>query len=216
MPIQINLLSEAQAEEEFRRRDPVKRAIFIGALLVVLSLVWFSSKWLEYVLTKGQLAQIQNEIQTRTNGYTEVVVNVAKINEMQKKIKALQMLSAARFLQGNLMNAVQTVYTPNVQLMRMRVDQTYSVQQPSTNNATSGSATERVFLFLDAKDSSANPGDQVSRFKSALAQQDYFRTRLDVTNGVRVSNISSIQTATENGKPFVNFTIECHFQDQKR
>ena len=46
MPIRINLLSEALAEEDLRRRDPVKRAIFIGVFLVALSLVWFSSTWL--------------------------------------------------------------------------------------------------------------------------------------------------------------------------
>jgi len=42
MPIRLNLLAEAQAAEEARRRDPVKRAIWIGALLVSVVLVWSS------------------------------------------------------------------------------------------------------------------------------------------------------------------------------
>jgi hypothetical protein len=216
MPIQINLLAEAQAEEDLRRRDPVKRAIFLGALFVVLSLVWFSSKWLVYVVANGQLAQIENDIQSHTNQYNEVVGNIKKINDMQKNLTALQTLNGARFLQGNLMNALQTVYVPNVQLMRIRVNQTYSVQPASTNNVTDGSATERIVLFLDARDSSASAGDQINHFKSAISQQDYFKTYLDTTNGVRASNISSPQVATEGGKPFVNFTLECHFQDKKR
>ena len=40
MPIHINLLAEAQAAEELRRHDPVKRAIFIGISLVVVALMW--------------------------------------------------------------------------------------------------------------------------------------------------------------------------------
>lgn len=52
MPIRINLLNEALAEEDMRRRDPVKRAIFIGVFLVAVSLVWFSSAWLEFKLTQ--------------------------------------------------------------------------------------------------------------------------------------------------------------------
>jgi len=58
MPIRINLLAEALAEEDLRRRDPVKRAIFIGAFLVALSLVWFSSTWLESMLQKKSLSLI--------------------------------------------------------------------------------------------------------------------------------------------------------------
>ena len=36
----INLLAEAQAAEELRRRDPVKRATWLGAFLVAAILAW--------------------------------------------------------------------------------------------------------------------------------------------------------------------------------
>jgi hypothetical protein len=42
MPIRLNLLAEAQAAEDFRRRDPVKRGIGLAALLVALMLVFSS------------------------------------------------------------------------------------------------------------------------------------------------------------------------------
>ena len=35
MPIRLNLLAEAQAAEEARRRDPVKRAVWMAALIIV-------------------------------------------------------------------------------------------------------------------------------------------------------------------------------------
>lgn len=39
MPIRINLLAEAQAAEEMRRKDPVKRSIWIGGFIVFLTLL---------------------------------------------------------------------------------------------------------------------------------------------------------------------------------
>ena len=40
MAIHINLLAESQALEEMRRRDPVKRAIWVGAIVGALVLAW--------------------------------------------------------------------------------------------------------------------------------------------------------------------------------
>jgi hypothetical protein len=216
MPIQINLMAEALAAEDQRRRNPVKRAIYIGALLVALSLVWYSSTWVEQVSLKAQLNQIKNNIETRTKEYNEVQANRKKSAEAQKRLDALQQLSASRLLQGNLMNAVQQVYVPNVQLLRMQVNQTYSQkelpgQKPGTPNKV-GSCTERTILLIDAKDTSANPGDQVNKYRDALAKLDYFKTNLNPTNAVRLTGPP--QQGTAEGKQFVQFTIECRFNEK--
>src|SRR5580692_6815825 len=99
MPIRINLLAEALAEEDLRRRDPVKRAIYGGAFVVALSLVWFSSIWLTFMLEKEKLNQIQAEIQMHTNDYAQVLTNTKKMGEIKKRMDALDQLSEARFLQ---------------------------------------------------------------------------------------------------------------------
>ena len=223
MAIRINLLAEALAAEDLRRRDPAKRAIFIGALLVALTLVWSSSLMLKGMLAKKDLAQVQSEIQTRTNEYDRVQANTKKISDAQLKLDDLQKLSAARFLQGNLLNALQQTTVPGVQLIRLRVDQTYSYtegtkSQTNRFGVVAGrppTATERVVVTLDAKDSSANPGDQVNKFKDAVAAQSYFQALLDKTNGVRLTSLSPPQTGPD-GKPYVLFTLECHYLDQNR
>src|SRR5882672_2589375 len=112
MPIRINLMAEALAEEDLRRRDPVKRAIFMGSFLVVLSLVWFSSTWLEYMMAKKGLTTVQEQIQTRTNEFAQVQLDLKKIADTQKRLDSLQKLATTRFLQGNLMNALQQLYIP--------------------------------------------------------------------------------------------------------
>jgi hypothetical protein len=221
MPIRINLLADALADEDLRRRDPVKRAIFIGAFLVALSLVWFSSTWLEYMIEKNGLSQIETEIQAHTNDYAQVQNNLKKISETQQRMAALDRLSAARFLQGNLLNTLQTTYVPNVQLSRLRLDQSYSVT-PGTPARTTANGkipgqppaiTEHIMLTLDAKDFSPNPGDQVNHFKDALIRQDFFKPKIDPANGIRLASLSSLQSPGDS-KPFVMFTLECRFLDK--
>lgn len=222
MPIRINLLAEALAEEDLRRRDPVKRTIYGGAFFVALSLVWFSSTWLSYMVDKGTLNRIEATIQNHTNDYALVQSNLKKIDEVKKRIDALDQLTTARFLQGNLMNALQQTYVPNVQLSRFQLEQSYSAS-PAIASITNAlghvipgrppSITQHIVLTMDAKDFSPNPGDQVNHFKDALLKQDYFSHNLDATNSVRLSGLSALQTPGE-GKPFVMFTLECRFLDR--
>ena len=135
----------------------------------------------------------------------------------------MSQLNTNRFLQGNLLNALQQIYVPNVQLTRLRVDQTYIIKDATPAQTTEaggaparpGTSTERIVLTLDARDSSPNPGDQVNHFKEAFAKLGYFKAVLDPTNGVRLLNLSAPQTSW-NSKPFVQFTLESRFPDKTR
>jgi len=223
MPIRINLLAEALIAEDLRRRDPAKRAIFGGALLVALALVWSSSLMLKEMLAKKDLNQVQGAIQSHTNEYDRIMASTKTIADAENKLQSLKKLSDARFLQGSLLNGLQQTCVPNVQLTRLRVDQDYiytegTASQTTRNGVISGrppTITERVMVTLDAKDSSANPGDQVNKFTDAVAQQSYFQSMLDKTNGVRLANLSAPQTGFD-GKPYVSFTLECRYPNQTR
>jgi hypothetical protein len=220
MAIRINLLAEALAAEDLRRRDPVKRALFGGAFFVALSLVWFSSIWLTFVVEKQKLNQIDAEIQQHTNDFAKVQNNLKKITDLQTRMDDLDQLAAARFLQGGLLNALQQTYVTNVQLSHLRVDQscTATTAVPAKTNSFGvvpgrpPAVTEHVALTLDARDFSANPGDQVEHFKNTLLQQEYFNARLQ-TNGVRLSALSALQTPMDS-KPYVIFSLECRFTDR--
>jgi hypothetical protein len=223
MPIHINLLAEAQIAEDLRRRDPVKRAIFAGAFFVALALVWSSSLQLEAMIAKEDLTQVQAEIQARTNDWQNVLADQKKVSEAQAKLAALQQLSSARFLQGNFLNALQQLSLSGVQLTRVRLDQSYfnvagSSSQTENNHTTPGhpaTATEKIVVSLDARDFSANPGDQVDKFKVVLASQDFFKAILSKTNGVQLTSLSPPQNGPD-GKPYVLFTLECDLPEQTR
>lgn len=212
MPIRINLLAEAQAAEDLRRRDPVKRVIVVGILLLGAMVVWSSTLQLKVMMANSTLSQAQFQINSNTNAYQTALTSQAAIAVTKTKIADLKKLTRDRMLQGNLLNALQKINVDNVQLMRLKVDQAYVA------NGKAGkvnSVTEKIVVTLNAKDSSPNPGDQVGKFKAALADQPYFKEMLDQTNGIRLTDESPPETDTD-GKSFVLFTLECHFPDKIR
>jgi hypothetical protein len=223
MPIRINLLVETQIAEDLRRRDPVKRIIIGGVVAVALMLLWWSGVQLRVIVAEKDLNQIEAGIQSHTNAFELVQVSQQKINEANEKLAALQKLANSRFLQGNLLNALQQATVDGVQLIRLRVDQTYPATEsiaPQTNGTRitaglPGTVTEKIVVSLDARDFSSNPGDQVNKFKDAISRQPYFQAELSKTNGVRLTSLSPPQIGPD-GKPSVLFTLQCVYPDQTR
>jgi hypothetical protein len=224
MPIRINLLAETQAAENLRRRDPVKRFAYIGALLVALALAVSSWFQLKVMLANKDLAQVQAQIASLSKGSQHVQSEQKEISDTKMKLAALQKLTASRFLEGNLLNALQQSTVDGVALTRLRVQQSYQSSKDDTSDNTSSDSnshtqskkpatiTETIVIALNAQDSGANPGDQVNKFKDAIANQSYFKTMLDPTNGVLLTSLSAPQSAPD-GRPFVSFTVECHYPE---
>jgi|HubBroStandDraft_5_1064220.scaffolds.fasta_scaffold464706_1 hypothetical protein len=216
MPIRINLLAEVQTAEDLRRRDPVKRVVVGGLLLLAAMAVWSSTVQLKVMLANRELGQAQFQLDSHKTDFDSAVTNNAKIAAIKLRISALEKMSNCRMLQGNLLNALQKVNVDNVQLMGINVNQTYA--QSGGKGAGGGPAkaavTETIFVTLHARDSSSNPGDQVGKFMQAVARQDYFQEMLNKTNGVVLTDESSPQQ--DGGKNYVLFSVDCHFPDQKR
>lgn len=211
MPIHINLLAESKAIEEMRRRDPVKRVAVLCALLVLAAAMvgaWMIGK---NRLAKGRVAATQTSIDVRTNAYQRAREQLQKVAAMRIRLDALDRLQNARLLQGNLMNALQQATVDGVQLTRMRLEQTYD------SSAGKGNRTvERVLLRLGAKDTSANPGDQVNKFKDVIVKNPYFQQMLDKSNAVTLPSPPSSPQTEGGGKPFVTFALDCRFSDHAR
>jgi len=221
MAIKLNLLAEAKAAEELRRRDPVKRCALGGVFLVALFLVWWSAKLAECWAAQENLTQVRTQIDQHTNEYAAVMVNMKKISDAQKKLDALQELSTNRFLQGDLLNALQqTAIIPGVQLTRLSESQSY-FNTPGTPAKTDGdrvvpgtpaTVLVKTVVALDARDASPNPGDEVGPFKEALLEQSYFQAVLNQTNSVKLTSLSPPQMGTD-GKMYVQFSLECDYPD---
>jgi hypothetical protein len=225
MPIRINLLAEAQATEDLRRRDPVKRAIWVAVCIVIIMLAWSSSIQLKAIIAKGDLNRVEGQLAARTNEFRQVLENQKTLADVNHKLASLQQLATNRLLQGTLLNALQQTTIDDVQLLRIRAEQSYihtEGTKPKTNDTRvipgkPATVTERIVVTLDAKDSGLNPGDQVNKFKQVLADSPYFQSFIGKTNEIRLASLSPpVPVTGGGGKPYVQFTLECRFPDKTR
>jgi hypothetical protein len=222
MPIRINLLAEAQAAEELRRRDPVKRVILAGIFLVLLILVYSSSLLAKSMYLKGELNSLESRLNSQTNSYGQVLLNQKTLADDRQKLQALNRLTVNRFLVGTLLNALQSSTLRNVQLVRLKIDQTYIHTEevkpkPGTSHAIPkpATATEKISLTLNAKDTSPVAGDAVNKFQETLSKNPYFQSALGKVNEFRLTNLGTPQTDPE-GRTFVLFTLEARFPEITR
>jgi hypothetical protein len=225
MPIRLNLLAEAQSAEEARRRDPVKRAAWVSALIIVVILVWSSSLQLKAILIHSEVSRLDGQINSQTNEYRQVLDNQNKAADFKNRLEALRNLSANRLLQGSLLNALQKTTVDDIQLLRLRLDQTYvyfegTKAHTNDNNVLvpgkPPTSTEKTLLTLEGADSCANPGDQLNKYKDALAANAYFKQVLLKTNGISLKNLAPPQSSPLTGKRSVTFTLECRYPEKTR
>ncbi|MGO8929925.1 MAG: hypothetical protein ACLQU3_23910 [Limisphaerales bacterium] len=225
MPIRLNLLAEAQAAEELRRHDPVKRALWLGALIIALMLAWSSYLQLRATLANSDVTGVEAQIGARTNEFRQVLDNQKKAVEMDEKLRALRLLAASRFLNGTLLNGLQQTTVNDIQLIGLNVGQSYTkvagtkTHTNADNVVIKGrppSVAEGIVVNLEGIDSSASPGDQVNRLKTVLATNAYFKDMLIGTNSISLKSLSPIQVAPVTGKPCVMFTLECRYPEKTR
>jgi hypothetical protein len=226
MPIRINLLAEAHAAEEMRRKDPVKRGIYAAIFVVSCVLVWALTLQLKIVAAKHELNTLEAQWKKIYKDYQVAVDKRRRSLEVEQKLGALHALNTNRFLWGTALNAFQQTLNgvDEVQVVRFKTEQAYHLQEeikPRTNSTSiipgkPASSSERVTITVEAIDFSAPPGNQVNRYKEAIAGVDYFQKNLQRTNGVLLTTLSPPQTSTASKNPFVNFTLQTYFPEKSR
>lgn len=212
MPIRINLLAEAQAAEDVRRRDPAKRAIVASIVLIALVLGWWCSLYTKCWILKSTLSNKQVQKASMEKQYTTVEANAARLRDVSGKLTALNHFTSARFLQASPLDALMRTSVDGIQILQIRTEQSVdSVNEPKP------ASVERVRLILEVKDSSANPGNEnINKYKQTLAYQPFFKEEGISTNRIQLRNLGMAQLDTETGKPYVQFTLECVFPDKIR
>ncbi len=225
MPIRINLLAEAQAAEDIRRRDPVKRSIYVAVCLVVMVLVWISSLQVKIMADKAHLSNLEARLSSHTNAYNQILTNKRNLLEVNDKLAALNRLSADRFLNAPLLNSLMHGTVEGIQITRFRLEQGFVVvpevapvmERGRAVGGKPATAVEKCKLVLDAKDTSANPGSEaINRFKETLAHSGYFAAQQISTNNILLKNLSPPQLDNDTGKPYVLFSLECLYPDRDR
>lgn len=212
MAIKINLLAEAQELEDLRRRDPAKRFILGGAVLILVILTWSSSLLAKSMFVKRDLARLENEAKARESSYKEILEHQKTLVDVKRKIAALDRLATNRFLVGTLLNALQKDTLENVRLVRLKLDQTYTLipevkpEKGSREIPRPATIKESVAITVSAKDRSSPPGDGVTKFQKLLSTDPYFESLLD-SGKFRLVNLGAIQVDPD-GRSFLLMNLE--------
>jgi len=223
MAIHINLLAESQALEEMRRRDPVKRAIWIGAILGAFVLAWSGYLQTKAMVARAEVTRLEAQARAHEAAYKQIREHEKKLEDANHKLKSLQQLATYRFLQGTVLEALQHTTVDDVQLVHFKTVNDYDsiAEVKAKTNTTTGyvtpakppMVTERITVTLDGKDNSG--GEQVIKFKEAIGDCSYFQSVLGKTNEVRLTNIQPPQGGTD-GKTFRLFSLECRYPERTR
>src|SRR5437899_10954749 len=122
MPIRINLLAEAQATEELRRKDPVKRAIVGAALLVCSVLAWGGTLQFKIIASKHGLKGLETKWNDIEKNYQAAVEHQRQSIEVAGRLAALQQFKTNRSPWGTALNAFQETLSglDDVQVVRQQ------------------------------------------------------------------------------------------------
>ncbi len=221
MPIRLNLLAEQFEAEEQRRRDPAKRALWAAGLVVGLLVLWAAYVQLRVLSARGDVAEVEAKFRQIEARYGQVRTNQDRLVRITQRIDALRRLGANRFLWATPLNALQFATVPNVHLVRLRTEQTFTVTdagRPTTNasgaaRSTPATAKETALLKLDARDYSSTPGEQISNFLVVLNNQPWFRTNL---MKAELAQRAPPQTDAGEPNPYVLFIVDCKYPERTR
>jgi hypothetical protein len=188
-------------------------------------LAWSSFLQLRATLAGSDVTQVEAQMGARTNEFKQILDNQRKAGEINERLRVLRQLASNRFLNGNLLNALQQTTVDDIQLIRLRVEQFYTVFEGTKSRTNDDNVVipgkpvttaERIVVNLEGIDSSSSPGDQVNRFKAVLATNAYFTAMLLKTNAISLKSLSPPQVAPVTGKPCVMFTLECRYPEKTR
>jgi hypothetical protein len=220
MPIRINLLAEAQAAEEMRRKDPVKRAVWIAGFAVFLVLLVAATLQFKIIVAKTEVSGLQASWKSIEKQVKEVTDHRGRTRDLESKLSALNQFTTNRMLWATALNALQHTPVDGVELVRLHTEQSFSLNEGSAPDSSGtkvtkpATATERITVTLEARDYSARPGEQVPRFKQSLASFPYFEAALQKTNTIQLTSQTAPQA--ESGRSFVGFGFKLFYEEKER
>jgi hypothetical protein len=213
-------MAEAQVAEDMRRRDPVKRAIWICGFVVILVGLWIAKVQMDIIFENSRLKDIDSEWVAKKDKYAAVTNNQARIGDITRKLTALENLSTNRFLWGNVLNALQQTVVDQVQVMRVVGSQTLTQEEAQTIGTGANkktippAAVERIMLTIDAKDLNPNVHNYVA-YENKLSNFEFFLKHLGRRDGFTMdAPLGAVTTdPMDSNSVFQSFTLDSHFPD---
>jgi hypothetical protein len=219
MPIRINLLAEDLHAAEVRRRDPVKRAVFLAVVVVGSVVAWYLSLMAQKGLKSGTVARNKEALAAIEVDAKAAREALSGVTGLETRIKQLHTLATNRVLWGSFLNAMQQVVVPEVPLMQMRVYQNYQIEAARMDGRVPQPAksTEIISIAITARDY-GKPSDQLyDRFRQQVLGNDWLKSRLDDERGITFESFGGpTPDRNDASKSFVPFTMRMNFKRVER
>jgi len=227
MPIRINLLAEAQAAEDLRRRDPVKRAVWIGGFLVCVVLLWCGKLQFDIWREGMTRTRMERDWTIKEPKYKALVATVEKAQRLNALLNGLDRYSTNRFLWANTLNAIQHGTIEDIQVTRIRGEQTFDIAnaENSTNTTPNGpvithkpaASTEKIRLTVEARDFN-NQNQTWTKYKETLAKEAYFKRHLRQGEGFVLDGTQSapMRDPFDPTHEYVSFSLVTRLPEVKR
>lgn len=220
--IRINLLAETLAEEEMRRRDPVKRAYVVAALLFGLTVGWLLHARSNATKAEDQLRDLELKWTKLKPRCGQVTNNRVRTREIDKIVlPALERLATNRFLWSHTLDALQYCMIPDIEVTELLGRHSYSNKGYSVDPITKKaieyrvtSVTETVTLTLKCSDFAPESARNHIRYMDNLVSFQYFRERLRKMTPYEPLGIKTLGDPAAH-KPGI-FTFTCYFAPQTR
>jgi hypothetical protein len=132
MPILINLLAEQQAAVEARRRDPVKRALWVSAGLVGLMVLWIALLQFRVTRARAELNRYESQLQKVEENSKEVRANWGTAGQLENRLTNLQRYSTNRFFCATVLDALQQLMVEDVRVVHLQTLHSYSTNAEAT------------------------------------------------------------------------------------
>lgn len=124
--IRINLLAEEQEAEEARRRDPVKRGLWVGASIIVFTVIFSVSLQFRLNSARATLASDHARLEAIESETKEVRADSQRIVEIEKRSENIQRYATNRFYWAAALDALQRLKVDGVRVVAIDSAQTYT------------------------------------------------------------------------------------------
>ncbi len=218
MPIRINLLAEQLHEADLRRRDPVKRAVTVAAMIVAVVVGFYL--WL---LTQKGIKSAAAEKNRAALTAIEAEANAARqslggVTELEKRIVALNNLATNRVLWATFLDSLQQVAMAEVPVSKIRVAQDYHMERPPPKNniPMPATAVQHITVNITARDYGRPEEQLYNKYRQQLLAHQWLSEQLDEESAITFEPFGT-RTPDRNDpkRSFLPFTMNVNFKKRE-
>jgi type IV pilus assembly protein PilM len=225
--IRLNLLAEEQEQAEWRRRDPVRRATLLVALVLASIGVW--GGWLGWKIWDAQreVERAERRLTLLQQTASEPLRDARRASDLEQRRQALAQHEAQRYVLAPFLDALQHVVVDGIEFHRLSLERRLERIDPPRVSARQRRATgdqpapksrppetrEQFVMRIHGKNYGSYMDRQ--RLTEAIARNETLRAALRPEQPIRLLESLPRQVdPSDTSRTFELFTIECLFAER--